>query len=118
MKFSLRIDHFKKYVIGFGFVNGIWTAIGISPGEKVLEWIQPIIALLPTWLKIVFAILPLLFMIITIITLIRIYKRGRIRGAIAVALAYIAGTVILIHAILAGILLLISIILGIKAFRR
>jgi len=93
-----------QFVIGFGFLSGVWTAIGINP-ENVL------IAALGTAvtaqysdpaLRTFFLLLPALILIVSVIGA---YINGRIPGLVAVLLAYVAGLVILSH-LLAGFIVL------------
>ncbi len=108
----------KSLVVGFGFLNGLWLAIGIDPQDELIHFLQPILSNLHPFLKALFIILPGLLMIGTIITIFSIYKRGGIIGSLAVLIAFIAGAVILQNYIISIGLLLMALVIGQVSFRR
>lgn len=108
----------KSLVVGFGFLNGLWLAIGIDPQDELIHFLQPILSNLHPLLKALFIILPGLFMIGTIITIFTIYKRGGIIGSLAVLIAFIAGALILHNYIISIGLLLMALMIGQLSFRR
>lgn len=108
----------KSLVVGFGFLNGIWLAIGIDPQDELIHFLQPILSNLHPFLKVLLIILPGLLMIGTVITIFRIYKRGGIIGSLAVLIAFIAGAIILQNYIISMGLLLMALVIGQVSFRR
>ncbi|MGV8151122.1 MAG: hypothetical protein ACP5NV_05320 [Candidatus Woesearchaeota archaeon] len=108
----------KSLVIGFGFLNGLWLAIGISPQDELIKFLRPILSEIHPILKTLFIILPAILIIGTIITLFIIYKKGGIIGSLAVLTAFIAGAIILKNYIISIGLLLIAIIIGHITFKR
>jgi hypothetical protein len=108
----------KEIIVGFGFLNGLWYAIGTSPETEILGFINRYISLMPEILQKIILIIPFILMALTIITIISIYHQGRILGIIAISLAFISGAIILKNWQVALILLLASIILGLISFRN
>jgi len=98
----------KNYIlqsaIGLGFLSGLWTAIGIDPEEIVLTAIQNVVdRVYPDSMhRSPFIILPTILLLVSVRGA---YWNGKIFGLISVALAYLAGLVIL-SAAGTGILLL------------
>jgi hypothetical protein len=108
----------KEIIIGFGFLNGLWFAIGTSPETEILGFLNKHLDLMPPLAqKILFAI-PIILTILTIITIIKIYHNGRVLGIIAVILAFISGALILRNWQATLILLLASIVLGLVSFKH
>jgi hypothetical protein len=106
-----------QFVIGLGFLSGLWTAIGIDPQEIVFNilgnaadsvysdpTIRSLLILLPT--------------ILFIISIIGAYKKGKVLGLISVIVAYIAGLFILLSTMTAFVFLGIAIIIGYLATNR
>ena len=93
-----------QFVIGFGFLSGLWTAIGLNP-ENILitalgsavttQYSDPAV-------RTFFLLLPTIILVISVIGA---YMNGRIPGLVAVLLAYVAGLAILSH-LVAGLLIL------------
>jgi len=108
----------KEFVIGFGFLSGIWLAIGINPKNIIFDFMRTNLENLHPSLKIIFIILPLVFLIGTIITLLSIYHKGGIAGAGVVVLGFVAGLSILHSPITAVIILIVAYILGLVVFRN
>jgi hypothetical protein len=102
----------KKLVIGFGFFNGFWFSLGISPEQEVIKFLQPILSDLHPLLKALFIILPSLLTMGAIISVIRIYHNGGLLGAGAVALAFLSGAIILQQPLIATAILIIAVLLG------
>jgi len=108
----------KEIIIGFGFLNGLWYAIGTSPETEILGFINKFTSLMPDIIKKILIMIPFILMAGTIITIISIYRKGRILGIIAVSLAFFSGAIILRHWEASLIILLASIILGLISFRH
>ncbi len=108
----------KSLVVSFGFLNGIWLAVGINPQDELIHFLQPILSGIHPWIMTLFIILPGLLMIGTVITILKIYRRGGIAGAAAVMMAFIAGAVILQNYIVSIGLMLMALIIGQISFRK
>ena len=107
----------KELIIGFGFLNGLWYAIGTSPGTEILGFINRYLSLMPELLQKIILMIPFILMAGTIITIITVYRKGRILGIIAISLAFLSGAIILKNWKAALIVLLASIILGLISFK-
>jgi hypothetical protein len=104
-----------QFVVGFGFLTGVWMAIGISPQDLVLKTLQPVLELLPAQIRTLCIIIPT---ILTILTLIIVFRKGGFFGALAVFIAFAGGLFILTKPSWAGILLVAGFIVGFFAFRK
>lgn len=108
----------KELLIGFGFLNGIWVAIGIRPGDIIIEILNRNSEYLPAIVRWVLVIVPIIALLITIYMLLKVYKRGGVLGSFAVFIAFVSGTLILQNLVLSLILLGIAIALGWITFKR
>lgn len=108
----------RSLIVSFGFLNGIWLAIGINPEDELINFLGPILSEMHPLVRTVFIILPGLIIITTIITLFSIYKRGGIIGSLGVLIAFAAGALILQNYIISIGLLLIALILGQISFKN
>jgi hypothetical protein len=111
-------DIVRRLVVGFGFFNGVWFSIGISPEDEVLKFLQPMVSQMPDLIKTIFTLIPILLTIISIFTMILIYSRGGILGSAAVVLAFFAGAIIFKIPAISIILLVIAYILGIGVYMK
>jgi hypothetical protein len=107
----------KELIIGFGFLNGLWFAIGTSPETEILGFINRYIDVMPATLQKIVLTIPIVLTIATILTIISIYRKGRILGSIAIFLAFIAGAIVLQNWKTTIALLLASMILALISFR-
>jgi len=118
-KISVGHKRTKNWVISFGFLNGLWLAIGINPHDIVMKSIQPIInpllAQLPVLVRSLFVILPT---IITIVTLALIYRFGGTRGAIAVFLGFIGGLQLIAFPVTGMLCVVTGYAIGVTTFRK
>ena len=114
----MRKSIVRELIIGFGFLNGLWVAVGISPEEWVYNFLKAYINNMPAMMKTIFVIIPTILMILTLITVFKTYQSGKLLGLISVGLAFVAGTLIFANYITSGILLAIALILGAIGFRR
>lgn len=106
-----------QVVIGFGFLSGIWTAIGIDPEEVFLNLIgSAITAAYPDpMLRTLFIVLPTVLLLWSVW---QAYKKGKVPGLIAVILAYAAGLSILVSLTTTLILLGSALVVGYLATNR
>ena len=93
-----------QFVIGFGFLSGLWTAIGLNPENILINALGSAVTAQNSdpVLRTFFLLLPTIILVISVIGA---YYNGRIRGLVAVLLAYVAGLVILTH-LAAGLIVL------------
>jgi hypothetical protein len=107
----------REFVIGLGFLSGIFTAIGIDPQQVVISIIGKAVASLYPDPEIS-ALLIILPTILLLISLVAAYLKGRILGLVSVLVAYCAGILILVSTVLALILLAGAIGIGFLATDR
>jgi uncharacterized membrane protein len=100
-----------QFVIGLGFLSGLWTAVGIDPEEVILNLLgKAIDSYYPDPnVRTLFLILPALLFLVSILTA---YKKGGVPGLAAVIIAYGAGLSILVSLPSALLLLFLAIIIG------
>jgi len=106
-----------QFVIGLGFISGLWTAIGINPQEIILTILGNVTDSVYSdpAIHFLFLIVPTILLILSIIGA---YKKGKVLGLISVIVAYFAGLSILLSTITALFLLVIAIIIGYLATNR
>jgi predicted membrane protein len=106
-----------QFVIGLGFISGLWTAIGINPQEIILNILGNVTDSVYSdpAIHFLFLIVPTILLILSIIGA---YKKGKVLGLISVIVAYFAGLFILLSTITALFLLVIAIIIGYLATNR
>jgi hypothetical protein len=106
-----------QFVIGLGFLSGLWTAIGIDPEEVIFNVLNKVVDTIypdPN-IRTLFLILPTLLLLISIISA---YQKGRVLGLVAVIVAYGAGLSILVSVPSALLLILLAIVIGYLASSR
>ena len=106
-----------QFVLGLGFLSGLWTAAGIDPGAIVLNVLGTIIDTIYSD-PLVRSILLLLPIILLIVSILGAYKRGKVLGLGSVMVAYIAGLFILISIVISFVLLGTAVITGYLATNR
>ncbi len=106
-----------QFVIGLGFLSGLWTAIGIDPQAVILDVLGNVVDTVYSdpAIRSLFLILP---MILLLLSVLGAYTRGRFLGLISVIVAYLAGLFILVSTATALIFLGIAIIIGYLAPNR
>ena len=106
-----------QFVIGLGFLSGIWTAIGIDPGSVILKFLGDMVGTLYSdpVVRSLFLILPAILLVVSIISA---YQKGKVLGLISVIVAYSGGLFILVSIGTSIILLIIAIIIGYLATSR
>jgi hypothetical protein len=107
----------RQFVIGLGFLSGIFTTVGIDPqqvvislvGRAVLSYYQdPEISYL-------FVILPT---VLLFTSLAAAYLKGKVLGLVSVLVAYCAGIFVLTSTGTGLILLAAAVVLGVLATNR
>ena len=106
-----------QFVIGLGFLSGLWTAIGIDPQAVILDVFGNIVDMVYSdpAIRSLFLILP---MILLLLSVLGAYTRGRFPGLISVIIAYLAGLLFLVSTVTALVFLGIAIIIGYLAPNR
>jgi hypothetical protein len=100
-----------QVVIGFGFLSGLWTAIGIDPESILLSFLGKAVDTVypdPT-VRYLFLILPSLLLIVSIIGA---YSAGKTMGLVSVLIAYISGLLLVSRTGIALVLLCGAVLLG------
>jgi hypothetical protein len=106
-----------QFVIGLGFLSGLWTAIGIDPQAVIVGVLGNIVDTVNSdpAIRSLFLILPTILLLLSILGA---YTRGRLLGLISVILAYLAGLLILFSTVTALVFLGVAIIIGYLAPNR
>jgi len=106
-----------QFVIGLGFLSGLWTAIGIDPQTVIVSVLGNIVDTVYSdpAIRSLFLILPTILLLLSILGA---YRRGRLLGLISVILAYFAGLFILVSIVTALVFLGVAIIIGYLAPNR
>jgi hypothetical protein len=106
-----------QFVIGLGFLSGLWTAIGIDPQAIILDILRNIVDTVYSdpAIRSLFLILPTILLLISILGA---YMKGRLPGLISVIIAYLAGVLILVSTVTALVFLGVAIIIGYLAAGR
>lgn len=101
-------------MILFGFLNGVWLAVGVNPGRELLGVARGIVETFVRGaaIEILFVVVPLLLLAASVWL---IWRRGRWLGFVAVGVAFVGGAEILASPTLALGLLLLGLVLGVLA---
>jgi len=110
-------EYIWQFVIGLGFLSGVWTAIGIDPGAVILNVLGDMIGTLYSdpVVRSLFLILPTALLVVSIISA---YRKGKVPGLISVIMAYSAGLFIIVSTGTSLFLLIIAIFIGYLATSR
>ena len=110
-------EYIWQFVIGLGFLSGVWTAIGIDPRAVFLNVLGDMIGTLYSdpVVRSLFLILPTALLVVSIISA---YRKGKVLGLISVIMAYSAGLFIMVSTGTSLLLLIIAIIIGYLATSR
>jgi len=100
-----------RFVIGLGFLSGLWTAIGIDPQAVIVGVLGNLIYTVYSdpAIRSLFLILPTILLLLSILGA---YTRGKLLGLISVILAYLAGLFILVSTVTALVFFGVAIIIG------
>jgi hypothetical protein len=106
-----------QFVIGLGFLSGLWTAIGFDPEAVILNALGKAADVIypDPAIRSLFIILPTILLLFSVYGA---YRKGRVPGLIAVIFAYLAGLSILVSTVTAILLLLVALFLGLLATNR
>lgn len=107
----------RQFVIGLGFLSGLFTAIGFDPQDEIIKAIGgSVTAIYPDpQVSYLFILLPTVLFVISVITA---YLKGGILGLVSVVVAYFSGLSVLASLSLALVLLVIAAALGYLATNR
>ena len=105
---------FKGSVILFGFVNGLFMALGINPSAEVFAFLMPYVEVYGSNAVYFLTVLPTILLIISLYT---IYRRAKWLGFFAVFLGFIGGLSIMGSWMLALGLLVVAWIIGYVAVK-
>ena len=100
-----------QFTIGLGFLSGLWTAIGIDPGQVILNLIGTVSneILQNPAVRQAFIILPTILLILSVWGA---YRKGKVLGLASVLIAYLAGLSVLVALWTSIVLLLAAIAIG------
>ena len=113
-----KFHHFIwQFVIGLGFLSGLWTAVGIDPEGLLIAALGSAVSTISPdpALRALFLILPTLLLIGSVIGA---YRKGKVPGLISVLVAYGAGLVIMSSAIIGLVLLGLAVLLAYYSTRK
>jgi len=99
----------RELIISFGFLEGIWIAIGVSPQDEVITLFADIVGSSDPWINFVFRILPSILLVITVYI---VYKMSGMIGITATFLAFIAGLAVIYSPLLTGLLIIMAMVIG------
>jgi hypothetical protein len=106
-----------QFVIGLGFLSGVWTAIGIDPEAVLLGVLGTAVTAL--WpdpnIRLAFILLPMLLLVVSVYGA---YRGGKVFGLISVVLAYLAGLSVPVSLATTLILLVIALFAAYLATNR
>jgi hypothetical protein len=101
----------RELIVGFGFLEGLWLAVGINPEAEVISAFTGMLVELQASAGYII-LLKILPIIAVIGTLVLIYHLGGKLGLVAVGCAFLGGVLILVSPIISIILILIALGLG------
>jgi small-conductance mechanosensitive channel len=106
-----------QFTIGLGLLSGLWTAIGIDPGEVILNLLGTVTGeIIPDpAIRQLFILLPTILLLISVWGA---YKKGRALGLASVLIAYVAGLSVLVALWTSLVLLIAAIATGYLATGR
>lgn len=106
-----------QFTIGLGFLSGLWTAIGIDPGEVILNLLGTVTGSIlpdPTTRQL-FILVPAMLLLVSVWGA---YKKGKALGLASVLIAYLAGLSLLIALWTSLVLLVAAVVTGYLATSR
>lgn len=106
----------KEFVILFGFLNGVWFAVGVNPGAELLEVILSMGEGLLSGETLAFLAVAVPLGLLAV-TLYFIFRKGGWVGFAAVACAFLAGLQVTSAPRAMAVLLLVALGLGFLATR-
>lgn len=110
-----KVEYFiNEFVIGLGFLSGLWIAVGIDPLAEVFKALATILNTLnpDSGFGFLFFVIPIIILICSILGT---YVLGGGLGLVAVGCGFFGGLLILISPIISAILLVLGMGVGIAA---
>lgn len=107
----------KEFVILFGFLNGVWLAVGVNPGAELLGVLQGIAERLVSGrlVAFLFTAIPIA---LTVGVLYLILRKGGWVGFLAVLCGFFAGLHVISSPTRMALLLVLALALGFVATKR
>ncbi len=101
----------NTFVIGFGFLSGLWIAVGVDPEAEIFNAFSTVINTLNpnSGFSILFFLMPIIILLGSVIGA---FSLGGNLGLVAVGCGFLGGLLILISPIISIILLFVGIIIG------
>ena len=105
---------FNEFVIGLGFLSGLWITVGIDPLAEVFKALATIINTLnpDSGFGFLFFVIPIIILFCSILGT---YFMGGKLGLVAVGCGFFGGLLILLSPIISAILLILGMGVGIVA---
>jgi hypothetical protein len=106
-----------RYVLFFGFLGGVWSAIGFNPADEIFSVTNALISFLvkSPFISLFFALVPLLLLLFSIRI---IYKKAGTLGLFSVLLGYFGGLMVLVSLKISLVLILSGAFIAIKGLRK
>ncbi|MFQ5475266.1 MAG: hypothetical protein ACE5DM_05520 [Candidatus Nanoarchaeia archaeon] len=101
----------RELIIGFGFLEGIWLAIGVNPSDESLKYVIMLaenIGANPWWIFFL-NILPIATLLASLYL---VYRTGGFIGFLACGIAFLGGFMVLQIPILSSVLLMLAFVVG------
>jgi hypothetical protein len=108
-------SHTRKWVVGFGYFNGVLFTLGISIDQMIITALEPVLSTFPPLVKTLLIYVP---SILTLITLFAVWNKGKLMGAFAVALGFFAGYMLLTSLPGSIAMLIVAYIIGWIVFKK
>ncbi len=99
----------RELIISFGFLEGIWIALGIDPQDEVIAYFAEVFNPSDPWIALLFRILPSLLFLVTMYF---VYRMGGVIGLTAIFIAFIAGLAVVYSPLLTGLLIILAMAIG------
>ena len=110
---SFQKKYAIRFVVGFGFLSGIFLAIGIDPKGILFKNMITIFSQnSPEVIEKYNTIFTIISTLIALITIYTAYKYGGVIGFIAISFAIISGLIVFSYPVVGGLFLLVGFILG------
>lgn len=105
----------QEFVIGLGFLNGLWIHMGFDPESLIIQLLLDVITIFdPSFpFSYIFLFISIISALSAVVPLLLAYYRGGIFGLFAVVCAFIGG--VLINSTIGVLFLLIGVVLGLIA---
>lgn len=106
---KVAMSFVQEFVLGFGFLSGLWIHVGVDPETEVIKAFAQIINQLApsSGFSLIFWLIPI---VVFIVSIAGSFLIGQLLGLIAVGLAFLGG--VFISSIIGIVLLIAGIILG------